>query len=150
MASFHIIYSSLGGNTEFVVKVVAQVLKESGNEVVVERCEQSKIPGIFESDCLVVAAPTYGHGEPDKRFAKFLEENKTLDLNNHPVALIGLGDSKYDDDYNMAILPRMMKFVKDGNGKQVHFPLAINKSPLPHIESKIIPWAEGLGELFEK
>lgn len=148
MARFHIIYSSVGGNTQLVVNAVAQTLSLLGHTVLFERCEQSNVQQIKEHDCFILAAPTYGHGEPDQRFMKFLQEHDEFDFAHHPCTLIGLGDSKYDDDYNLAIIPTIMNFLRKRNAKMVHFPLGIDKSPIPHIESRIIPWAEELGSLF--
>ena len=148
MARIHVIYSSVGGNTELVSRTIAKTLESEGHESLLERCEKSSIHKIKEHDCLVIAAPTYGHGEPDKRFEEFLKTLNDFDLADHLCAIVGLGDSKYDDDYNMAILPLMMNFLKEKKAKIIHFPLAINKSPVPQIETRIIPWAEGLSRLL--
>ena len=144
MKTVRFIYSSPGGNTELVARTVTDVLSEAGCNVQLERCENVDIETLAGTETLILAAPTYGHGEPDQRFATFLQALEAVDLSGCRCALIGLGDSKYDDDYNMAILPILLRLQKDKGMQKLHFPLAINKSPLPQLESRIIPWAEDL------
>ena len=60
--------------------------------------------------------------------------------------MIGLGDPKYDDDYNIESAVILQKFLEERNGNMTIENLAINRSPIPQLETKVRDWAEKLSK----
>ena len=98
---------------------------------------------IDSADVYIFACGTYGHGVLQENMTKFLYKyNPKIDLENKPCAAIGLGDDKYDSEYNMASAVLLKEFIQLHNGENIIEPLKINKSPLPHLYKEIQAWGE--------
>ncbi len=143
------IYATTGGNTRLVCQWAASLLQKQKHEVKLTRIEQAKPENLTENDLLVLASPTYGHGQLDPKGEKHLPKLKT-DLKGKKVAVIGLGDSKYDDDYNVESAIILEEFVKANNGEIVGKSLKINKQPMPQVEEKVGDWVTDLLKIIEK
>lgn len=141
-----LIYGSSGGNTELVCYKVAEVLKENNLTSHLKRVEQSHPGDILDSDLCVLAAPTYEHGIIQYHFLPFLRELKLLDLHQHPMAVIGLGDPSYDMHYHIESANTLVEAIKASQGNLLHHPLRISGLPFPHFEGRIRKWSQELAE----
>jgi len=151
MAHIHIVYGTTGGNTQIVMDMVRVVLEEKGHSVKQEKAEVADLGHLLTNDCLILASPTYGHGQLEDHFKNtFWKEVHTidLDLSHHACAVVGLGDPKYDDDYNIESAVILKKFMEDRGGEMIIENLAINRSPLPQLETTVRAWAEKLSSLL--
>lgn len=143
MPSVIIIYGSSAGNTELVCEHVAEILKTKGVDVTLQRVERSTVNDIQKADLCILAAPTYEHGVIQTHFIPFLKALKKLDLKKHPMAVIGLGDPKYDDHYHIESANILTAAVKQANGNLVCHTLRVSGEPLLQTE-RIKKWAESL------
>ena len=67
-----------------------------------------------------------------------------LDLAGQKAAVIGLGDSKYDTDYNIESGRILAAYIESHNGELIHENLMINKCPLAQLETKVQAWTTDL------
>jgi len=146
MKRVKIVYSSIGGNTELVCQKTSEVLTDAGMSVVIEKCQLADVKYLLDCDVLIFACPTYAHGELQAYFSKFLSTIKDIDLKQKSVAVIGLGDPKYDDDYNIESARILSDWFGVHNGNQVIEPLKVNRSPVPQLDEKVRNWAEALAQ----
>ena len=147
MAKIQIVFGSNGGNTKLVCEYVAMMLEAGGNEVQVDRCEHFPETNLVDHDLLILACSTYEHGQLEDHFKKaFWPRIQEVDLAGQACVVIGLGDSKYDTDYNIESGRILEHYVHTHNGKLIQKSLMINKSPLGQLEETVKPWAEKLLE----
>ncbi len=160
MAKIKIVYGSAGGNTEMVCEKVAEVLSACGHKVEMLKAKltdagklgwgagKTKMPEASEMvksgnfDLLILASPTYGHGQLEQYFDKFLQGLAAVDMTGWPCAVIGLGDPKYDDDYHIESAKVIMDFLKKKGAKILHMPLRVSRCPLPLLKGHVDKWAE--------
>lgn len=150
MTDILIVYGSTSGNTELVCETIAKVLDELGHNVLLQRVEQTQVEELRQHDLVILGASTYGHGILQDQFIPFAEKMKSLDLSGKDFAVVGLGDSKYDAEYNIESAVILENIVLQQGGKLIAPALMINKSPIPKL-SKIVPsWAEGVHGLLSE
>ena len=142
MAKTLIIFGSTGGNTELVADKVAQVLKNA----VVQRAEQTEIKDLEKYPVIIFASSTYGHGVLQKDFQPLYEKLKKVSFAGKKMAVIGLGDFKYELYYHMESANILENLVKENGGELLMPPLRISKSPVPHLNSIVKKWAEKLAK----
>lgn len=154
MAQVLIIYGSTGGNTEFTVERAADLLEESGHDVVIMRVERytyaDLMDAIRKADFLVLASPTYGHGQLQEDMIPFVKQLKDEDLTGQPYAVIGLGDPKYDDHYHIESTFILEELLDSCGAKKMHYALRISRSPMLQVNNLIPKWAEKFAEKIEK
>ena len=138
------IYYSGGGNTRLVVDEVNEILKSNNIEVNIKEAAIATAEDITDNDNIILACPTYDHGLLSKTYYDFLARLSDIDLSSKNIAIIGLGDSKYDQEHTVEAASILEKYVSEHNGKLVTKTLRINKSPIDRIEKQIIPWSEEL------
>jgi flavodoxin len=97
-----------------------------------------------QADVLILASPTYGHGQLDQYMDRLISQMPQVDFGGKPCAIVGLGDDLYDHDYRIESVRILVEFVEKHNGKLVVPPLGINKSPVPYLETTVTKWAENL------
>ena len=149
MANIKIVYGSGGGNTELVCEKVAEVLEKRGHKVELLKAKLTEPAAIGQYDLLIFASPTYGHGQLEQYFEKFLEKMESVDLTGKPCSIIGLGDPKYDRDYHLESIKVIMDFLKRKNAKLVYMPLRVSKCPLPLLGGHVKRWAEKLVDFLK-
>lgn len=147
MAKIKIVYGSAGGNTELVCEKVAEILGEKKHQVELLQAKLTKAEVIGNFDLLILASPTYGHGQLENYFEKFLAELKAVNLAGKKCAVIGLGDPKYDSDYHIESAHIIAEFLQEKGAQMVHLPLRVSKCPLPMLENHVARWAEKIAEL---
>lgn len=144
MASVIIIFGSTSGNTEMVCKKNAQVLEDNGHEVKLQRAELSSPDEIQGHDLCILAASTYGHGIIQDHMIPFIKEFKKKDFASQKFAVIGLGDDKYDNHYNVESAYILEEAIKSVNGQIItEEPLMINHNPMWQLD-QVKKWTESL------
>ncbi len=143
MASVIIVFGSTSGNTEMVCHKVAEVMRSQKHQVTVQRAELSEIKDIKGHDICILGASTYGHGLLQDHMIPFIKELKKSNLKGQKFAIIGLGDDKYDNHYNVESSPIMQHAVKEVGGEVIHEALEINRSPMWQM-IKVEEWAQEL------
>ena len=147
MANVQIVFGSNGGNTKLVCEYVAAQLEAKGHTVQVDRCEHFPEDKLTGHDLLILACPTYEHGQLEDHFRlSFWPRIQGINLGGQKCVVIGLGDSKYDTDYNVESGRILQHYVETHNGELIQKSLMINKSPLPQLENTVQEWAENLSE----
>ena len=151
MSHIGIFYGTVGGNTELVCQAAAQQLEQHQHQVSLQRIEQTSAEDLLGVDLVVLASPTYGHGDLSPAFPAFLKTCETLDWTGRKVAVIGLGDNKYDDDYAIESSRTLAAFFRGKSAELVIPPLEIHRSIGSFLGSKVPQWATKLSEaLAEK
>lgn len=141
-----ITYTTVSGNTEIVCQAVKKSLENQDNTVTLKRCDHTIEEDILSADIAIFACPTYAHGELQVYYQQFLKRINGIKLEQKKCAIIGLGDDKYDDDYNVESAVLISDFINSHNGLQIVEPLKINKSPIPELGKKVKKWIEELAE----
>lgn len=153
MSKVLIVYGSTGGNTEMVVEQVACILEEVGHCLELKRVERFDHANLIDemkcADFVILASPTYGHGQLEPHMMPFLETLKDTDLKGVKYAVIGLGDPKYDSHYHIEST-RILEEVMDSCGAdRVHYALRISRSPVLQIDNLIPKWSEKFLEVLK-
>jgi len=138
-----ILYGSTGGNTEFVARMIQETLAEQGTQSDMARVGICSPEEALAYDMIIFGSPTYGHGHAERRISKWLWKAKDVDLSSKKAAVFGLGDDKYDNDYNIESATILTDFLVNRGAEIIHEPLKINKSPIPQGR-KITDWATEL------
>ncbi len=148
MSKVKIIYGSGGGNTELVCEKVAEVLRGEKHEVDLLRAKLTKPSDVGDFDLLILASPTYGHGQLETYFEKFFKGFQDANLKDRKCCSIGLGDLKYDADYLLESVKVIEKFFEDKGANVVCKPLKIVRTPIPFLENLVTSWAKDLSKLI--
>lgn len=145
MKQVQLVYGSNGGNTQLVCEYVMTTLQQHGYSVKLNRCEHFPVENLTTSDLLILAAPTYEHGELEPHFlAHFWPRIQAVDLKQQACAVIGLGDIKYDIDHHIKSAFILQDYVQSHNGCMLCPPLMVSGQPLPLLEKLVKPWTERL------
>lgn len=148
MAQIQIVFGSNGGNTKLVCEHLGNLLREGGHTARINRCEHFPPENLTGHDLLILACSTYEHGELEDHFRySFWPRIQAVDLAGQKCAVVGLGDSKYDTDYNIESGRILQKYVEEHGGELVCENLMIDKDPLPQLEGKVETWAHNLTKL---
>ena len=150
MKSVLIIYATVSGNTEMVSELVANFLSEKKVNVILKNVLDVRQKDIKSAQVLVLASPTYGHGELPANMDKFTRTLTEKDLKNKYFAVIGLGDPKYEMQYHLESARILTKILTDLKGEQLLSPLMISGSPVNHINGFISNWSKKFLDLLKK
>ncbi len=124
---------------------VAEVLLECGEDVELIKAKMADMNDL-EADLLILACPTYGHGELEQYFQEFLDQLEEVNLEGRKCAVIGLGDTKYEMDYHLESVKVISDFLKRKKAVIVGMPLRISKSPYTFLNDYVVRWAETLSK----
>jgi Flavodoxins len=144
-----IIYSSIGGNTELVVKKVGQILCEEGVSTEIFRVENVDFRLFEKRQFWVLASPTYHQGELEKGFQNFLNSFRKLNLENNKFAVVGLGDRRYYSEYLCDSAKILEDFVSEAKGELLLPSLRIGTNPLPLLNSTVVNWSKRLAKAIK-
>jgi flavodoxin len=144
MATVKIVYSSCGGNTEIVCKLVQEQLA-AAHSVKLLMVKMMKPKDILGADILILACPTYGCGELEPYMEKFIWKAQSLSMPGQRYAIIGLGDVKYHADYVMESANILKEFMVKHEGQELAPALRIANSPLNQF-ARIERWTTRLIE----
>jgi flavodoxin I len=129
---------------------IEELLKSKNHNVKLSRVELETLNDIDKFDLIILASPTYGHGQLEPHFIKFYETHLNKNFKNKKFAVIGLGDFKYDIDYHIESAKILEDFVKKVNGKLIIEALRISRSPIPHLNTYIQKWGEELANILNR
>jgi flavodoxin len=138
-----IIYSTVGGNTELVVKKVSQILSENNFVVTIKRVDIAMPDEILDNDLTILASPTYNQGTLEDKFKPFIKNWKSIDTGNKEFAVIGLGHTKYYPEYLTESSDILEEMVKK-NGRLFSPALRIGIDPLKVLNSLVSKWTDKL------
>lgn len=144
MTKILIIYSTIGGNTQFVVDAVSKILTEKKFEIEVCRVDTANPTKILESDCTILASPTYNQGTLEDHFKPFLKNWRSVDITNQNFAVIGLGNIKYYPEYLTESAGILEQEIIKKNAKIIIPSLRIGGDPLKVINSLVPKWCDKL------
>jgi len=144
MSKVKIVYGTTGGNTELVCEKVAMELEKKKHKVSLERIERCDFTKITNCDFLILASPTYGHGQLEKNFTRFWDELDKVKLNKLPCSVIALGDPTYEMDYLLESANILTNFIETHGGVLALEPLRIAKNPLPYFDKSLLLWTNKL------
>jgi len=137
------LYSSGWWNTRLVGEYIAWILKDAWIQldlIDVAVCLPENILDSYAQ--LIFAAPTYDHGILHEPFYRFLHTHKDRDLSKHGIAVIGLGDAKYDDQYTVESATLIESYINQQKWSLITPSLRINKHPLGQLETLIKDWTK--------
>ena len=129
-----------------VVEAVAEYLKAANVEVIVQRAEQSQPEDLKKAEVVVLASPTYGHGILEQYMEKFVKKLSGTDFNQQEMAVIGVGEPKYELQYHIESANILEKLIADQNGQLILPALKISGTPVRHLAGFIPKWSEQLIE----
>ena len=147
MGKVKIVYGTGGGNTELVCEKVTEIL-EKKHEVEMLQSKITDPMSIKNFDLLIFASPTYGHGQLEQYFGKFIKKAKDMNLKGKNVAAIGLGDDKYDPDYFIESAKILMDFFKGKEANILISPLKVGRCAVPKLDGIVKKWAHKLSKLI--
>jgi flavodoxin len=148
------LYSSVGGNTEMVIKFIADVLADEGLEMNLLRVDNLDVQELekvlLDAQMLIFASPTYKQGSLEDQFTNFLKRASQFNpklLEGKKVAIVGLGDNRYYPEYlteSASILESEIKKL----GADLACPsLRVGMPPVKYLNSVVKKWAIKLGQI---
>lgn len=147
VAKVQIIYSTVGGNTEIVVKKINQELTANDHQVELCRVDNLNPETILNYDLTILASPTYNQGTLDEHFKPFLKNWKKINLENHYFAAVGLGSMKYYSEYLTEATGLLETEIASKNAKLAVPGLRIGVDPLKVLDSLVAKWCQKI-DLF--
>ncbi len=148
--SLHIIYASTSGNTEHVVGVLEELLKEKDSTIIVttQRAELAKADDFLRGDLLILGSGTWNTGGMEGQLNMYMDEllkrrAKDVDLKKKPITFISLGDDRYY--FTTRCTEHFLKFQRDHSGMLLLPPLIIVNEPYEQTE-RIRTWGTKLLE----
>ncbi|MBD3156635.1 hypothetical protein GF369_02285 [Candidatus Peregrinibacteria bacterium] len=146
MASILILFGSTGGNTELVCDEVLHIFKAKNHTAVMQRAENSSPDDMGAYDLCILASSTYGQGLLQDHMRAFIKSCSSKNISGNTFAVIGLGDNKYNTEYIIESAAILEKTVKDNDGTLLSPTLRINKTPVPHLETRVKKWANEIAK----
>ena len=163
-------YSSISGNTALVAEAIRDSLWKAGIELTLQNVAENtlwhplkstecQVPsaqteaekiGTLNSklgtspDFILLGCGTYGHGQLQNMLRQCLEKTwKDVYLAGISCAAFGLGDHRYDREYNIYAANLLEDWLREHGGNILCPALRINRSPIKPSNQKIIEtWAE--------
>lgn len=122
-------YSSISGNTALVGEALQEHFRQAGITLTLQNVAEDTT--WQESDFVLLGCGTYGHGQLEKSLRRCVEETwKDIKLKNIACTAIGLGDHRYDREYNMYAADILETWLREHGGNIISSPLRINRSPV--------------------
>lgn len=142
-----IIYATVTGNTETVVKHVESRLKGGGvSEIELIRGEAFEAEHFSNEDKYIVAASTWNLGEMNQFLEHIFEDLPKTDMKGVNMAFIGLGDKIYGEE-NFCMSVKSFKEVALKQGAvEIIDPLYIDGEPESQLDTVVDEWTDKLLE----
>lgn len=135
------IYSSISGNTKYVLWQCQHYLESQWHTVQIRHCSMCDVSHMTESDFTILACPTYGHGQYDAIFAEYLMQCQSCNLWGKKYSIISLWDDRYEPGYLCETGPLLSQWVVQHHGIIHGDILCIIRSPyLVHNQTFINKW----------
>lgn len=131
-----VFYASMSGNTEAIADIIAGVLKDQNHDVDLEDfMSVQSAAELLNYDLAFIGMYTWGDGDYPDECLDMIEEIEQLDLENHPFAIFGSGDTSYPEF--CGALDHLQKLIEEQGGTVVGNPLRIEFNPEPEDEEEI-------------
>jgi flavodoxin I len=148
--SFHIVFASTSGHTEYVVDALIDSLKSIMPSWTIEEtiAEKTQPQDLLSGDVLLLASATWNTGGIEGQlnphmWALLNDEAKTLDLAGKPCACIGLGDRRYF--YTARAADHLQHYVEAHHGRLIVPTLKIIDEPYGQEEA-VRAWGKLLAD----
>jgi flavodoxin len=146
--SFHIVFASTSGHTEYVVEALIDFLKSTipGWGIEETMAEKAQPQDLLSGDVLLLACATWNTGGIEGQLNPHMwvllhDKAKTLDLAGKPCACIGLGDHRYF--YTARAAEHLQHYVKAHHGRLIVPALKVIDEPYGQ-EDAIRVWGQQL------
>ena len=131
-----VFYASMSGNTEAIADIIAGELKDQNHDVDLEDfMSVQSAAELLNYDLTFIGLYTWGDGDYPDECLDIIEEIEQLDLENHPFAIFGSGDTSYPEF--CGALDHLQKLIEEQGGTVVGSPLRIEFNPEPEDEDEI-------------
>lgn len=131
-----VFYASMSGNTEAIADIIAGELKDQNHDVDLEDfMSVQSAAELLNYDLTFIGLYTWGDGDYPDECLDVIEEIEQLDLENHPFAIFGSGDTSYPEF--CGALDHLQKLIEEQGGTVVGSPLRIEFNPEPEDEEEI-------------
>ncbi|EFV76348.1 flavodoxin [Bacillus sp. 2_A_57_CT2] len=131
-----VFYASMSGNTEAIADIIAGELKDQNHDVDLEDfMSVQSAAELLNYDLTFIGLYTWGDGDYPDECLDVIEEIEQLDLENHPFAIFGSGDTSYPEF--CGALDHLQKLIEEQGGTVVGSPLRIEFNPEPEEEEEI-------------
>jgi flavodoxin len=134
-------YSTISGNTRLVGEALIEHFRIMGVSLTLQDVAEDTT-WQDEVDFALFGSGTYAHGMIEKSLRKCVEEIWKEKKIRIPCVAIGLGDHRYDVEYNMYAADQLESWIAEHGGNLICPALKINRSPIKPNNQKIIEnWA---------
>ncbi|MDF2036643.1 flavodoxin [Cytobacillus oceanisediminis] len=131
-----VFYASMSGNTEAIADIISGELKDQNHEVDLEDfMSVQSASELLNYDLTFIGMYTWGDGDYPDECLDIIEEIEQLDLENHPFAIFGSGDTSYPEF--CGALDQLQRLIEEQGGTVVGNPLRIEFNPEPEDEEEI-------------
>lgn len=90
-----IIYASMTGNTEEISEIIAEGIREEGEELVMKSVMNADASELEQYDGILLGSYTWGDGELPDEFLDFYDDMDDIQLKHKRAAVYGSCDSSY-------------------------------------------------------
>lgn len=142
-------FSSISGNTALVAETLQEFFRRAGITLTLQNVAED-MAWQDGNDFVLIWCGTYGHGQLQNMIRVWLEKTwENVRLKNLPCAAIGLGDHRYDLEYNTYAADMIESWLREHGGNILSPALRINRSPVKPNNQKIIEnWAKNFTTLL--
>ncbi|MGA5688295.1 flavodoxin [Cytobacillus pseudoceanisediminis] len=131
-----VFYASMSGNTEAIADIISGELKDQNHDVDLEDfMSVQNAEELLNYDLTFIGLYTWGDGDYPDECLDMIEEIEQLDLENHPFAIFGSGDTSYPEF--CGALDHLQRLIEEQGGTVVGNPLRIEFNPEPEDEEEI-------------
>ncbi|WP_026583831.1 flavodoxin [Bacillus sp. J33] len=131
-----VFYASMSGNTEAIADIITAELKDQNHDVILEDfMSVQSASELLNYDLTFIGMYTWGDGDYPDECLDMIEEIEQLDLENHPFAIFGSGDTSYPEF--CGALDQLQRLIEEQGGTNVGEPLKIEFNPEPEDEADI-------------
>jgi flavodoxin len=136
-------YSTISGNTRLVGEALQGIFANAGITLTLQDVAEDTT-WQDEVDFFLIGCGTYGHGQLQNLMRQCVEKEwKDKRLNNLSGVAVGLGDHRYDREYNIYAADMLESWIQEHGGNLICPALKINRSPIKTNNQKIIEnWAK--------
>ena len=150
--SFHIVFASTSGQTQYVVEALIDSLKSTipGWEIDETMAEKAQPQDLLSGDVLLLASATWNTGSTEGQLNPHMwgllhDKAKTLDLAGKLCACIGLGDHRYF--YTARAADHLEHYVEAHHGRLIVPTLKIIDEPYGQEEAVRV-WGKQLVDVL--
>lgn len=129
-----------------VVEAVAEQLRAADVTVTIQRAEKSQPEDLRLAEVVILASPTYGHGILERYMEAFVKKLKKMDFAGQEMAVVGVGEPKYELQYHIESANILEQLIQNQNGQLLLPSLRISGTPVRFLDTLIPHWSKMLIE----